>query len=492
VKTFILFALVVALSCLVPGQLELRAQPKSKDADKLAAAIKAAEAKAFAEVVKALEAHAKWCTSMQAYEEARQQWRLIAVVKHDPKAAEKGYAALAGKADDPKEKFASEAEAQRQKLMTAAGKALLDFVADARKKDGDDLALEAALIWQMFFRDDAVADERGLVWSETLGSLVLKEDVAPMEAGELRHQGVWLDKAAVEKVNNSHASMLSPWELTDGFNTLTTNLELLRAKLMLSYCARFRMLCYSRFGMEMGLRYPAGKLPVYITRERKEYVALWKKLSPSGGFQPDEEFGNFQNIQKRTLCPMATCLEKPWNKVIYKLAPQYFCQCMNHELTHQLLFEGLKWKEEGGLREGNLWVIQGIGSYMESWFWLDSGWQFKPTKTYTQTEDGTQITSRTIQAKAAKDTLKPLPKFVVEAPREFMESGALSYSHAAALVQFLMDETGPAQRLKFIRLLTEVHASRDDRDSFRKFFKDDDLEKMNTDFLAFLDGLEPE
>ena len=305
--------------------------------------------------------------------------------------------------------------------------------------------------------------------------------------GRFRHDGEWLDKPALEKANAAHASMTSAWELTDGFYALKTNLELSRAKHLLRYCTRYRLLCYSQFCLDMGLHWPAGKLPLYMTTVRKEYDEVSTKLSSS--YRKGTEFGSYLYVEKRPLGPLVACLEKPWADKLYKLAPEYVLQGMNHELTHQLLFESLRWNEGSNRREANFWAAEGIASYMEAWFWSEGGWQYMPMKGYPQTELGHQAISRCKQARNALEKLKPLAAFVAESYPEFDQAAELSYAQSAALAQFLLDAKGPVCRSKFLALLVEVHTCHDDASSFKKFFKDDDLGKLHSEFIAYLEGL---
>jgi hypothetical protein len=462
------------------------------------AKVAAAEKSALAKASKAATRYALWCAKNGAYEEARQFYRLAGYMSGNPVPARNELNKLSGKQDEFDKGYESKRDDQRSKLLKG-GEALLEVALDARKANAEGWGRECAALWLLFFRDDEMLEKAGWQWYGPLSFIVPKADIEQFEAGALRHNGEWVEADALKKANESRASFDSPWEVHDGVHLVRTTQGLSIAQRTLGHATLFRTWFMARYATELDLRLPKGFLPILLASTIDEFIQLRAGIFRSWGHEPPPDRGRGEGIYlgntTHSNCSVLMSAQgaNP-DGTRHPLAIDGLNRTAQHEITHQLLYEGRKWNakpdSEAAIQTLE-WVAEGIATVSEMLELADGAWTAHIRRTWTlfQSESVGRNT-RFATAVRSKDKFPPLSEFTVQGKAEWDKEPLQNYAQACVLCYCLLYKCDSATAEKYMRVLIEFHDLSCRPDSFSKQFKPAEMEALQALFSQFLENIE--
>ncbi|MEE8104835.1 MAG: hypothetical protein V3T86_04795 [Planctomycetota bacterium] len=160
---------------------------------------------------------------------------------------------------------------------------------------------------------------------------------------------------------------------------------------------------------------------------------------------------------------------------------------LKHELAHQIAFEYCKYdyNQSRGI-EFHFWCVEGLANYLE-WFVYEAGtWRLSKPNVLKMGENAVQgAFAWCVQNRGA---IPPVWKFMRLTQQEFVT--VENYHISATLAWFLLEGEGGKYRESFLRLLDTVHKVRDEPRSFEACFPGVEMEALQKEWEAFLDGIE--
>ncbi|CAG0983706.1 hypothetical protein PLCT2_02062 [Planctomycetaceae bacterium] len=489
---FALFALMLTLPS--PPMADAAPPPvalqQGGKRDKLRTSLQSKEKAAREKAAKAVEALANWCAKSGGYSDAIHEWSRAALLRNDFELAQKEVPKLLGKSDSPVKDYANGLETQRKKAADAST-GIWDVIAEARQKDGEDFVRELSALWAGWMGADDQLEKAGWGWCEKTGSMAPKDDIVRFEAGELRHEGAWVDAAKVEALDQAHANFKLPWMLDDGFSQIQTNLGLLAAQRLLNYATRFRLYFAHQFAVPLQLKKPAGLLPLVITKTRVEYREQCTRRYGSS-FSDTGLMGTYLGIVGEKLCAIVISREYPADGKNWPLRDGPLLHTLRHELTHQLCMEGLKAREP--TREWprfGVWAVEGLATNMEYQFEIGPRFEFRNVRRQRLSDEsetkGTELRlSYLIKDKQNLRKVEEVGRFT---DADFNTAQLTGYAESCAVVMFLLNHSA-STRAKILQFLLMAHIKQVEKDGFDKCMKGEDFTALNAAFREWLDTLQ--
>jgi len=338
-------------------------------------------------------------------------------------------------------------------------------------------------------------DRIGAVWFEPYLRCVRKDDAAKLEAGGELVDGKWLEKAAVAEQDKKHASWATPWVLSDEVHELRTTVPHRTAREILAYIGVYRRFFLSLFP-DWDLKTPGGKLLVIVTETQKDFVERLKiEQQKTGGVEaPPHQAAIYLHFANGRGPCLAT-YEPAFSGQPVKVTLKGVLLALRHELAHQIAFEFSKHAATRGREaQSQLWCIEGLGRFMESWVLEKGRWRLSRTARFLLV--GNQgVEGAYAYCQEHKDKLPPLDAlFALDWNGFFKEQLTLHYNHAATAFDFLWEGEGGRYRSGLVKLVETVHRNKDSGKTWSTCFPNVDRKALQEQFSKYVDGLkiEPE
>jgi len=451
--------------------------------DKAVAAIRkqqdTAEAKCAAEVVKC----AKALAAMKAFDEARDELRTAMIIAPHDAACRKEYAKLlAVKGDTP--------DAVTQKVADARSAAHAGCVATlvpvltAWDKAGrpEEFASLATAAVACFERPDALKAFE-LTWYEPYLFWAKKADIDRWEKGDEFVEGAWVDADKVKALDAKHANWTGPWVVGDGIHEVRTVMPLRAAKRVLEYVHAYRQFVIDYFAGEWEWKQSKSPLPIYLTETQADFQARMREYDPGG--RPSHAAAIY--LQKTGgICPVFVTFEPQiQGGSPAKIDWPSLLRDVRHETAHQILYESAMAQGAGVVPANAIdWVSEGVANFLACHRPLEGRWRLSRA---AQEPYGTGYEPASFAwVRGNFDAVPPLAKQVET--RSNIES-VEGYYAATTLAYFLLVGEERRYRAPFLKMITEVHASRAVVKTFAECFGKVDMAKMQEEWKSFVDGI---
>jgi hypothetical protein len=422
--------------------------------------LSASEKKAITKISEEILKLAEYCAMKRNFTEARGQ--LTLGLGFDPDAAKllEARKKYADQADKPPRDFLKTFAVERGRRYADCAKAVAALVKDCDKA-GD---LDKFELWidrlATVFPDENSLKSTQAVYFEPYRKWYRKVDHDKLAAGGEQIDGKWLDKKAIDKLDQQHATWNDPWKLSDEIHEIQTNAPYRKAKQLMIHVSSFRSFFLKKFSTDWDLRAPtSGKLEVICTVTQKEFEARIK----ADGYEKGER-ENFAGVYMHghggkpgpLYVTFEPKLESGENRVT---EIDDVLDTLQHELTHQIAFEYSRHAavaKEG--EEYQHWAPEGIAEYMRYYKLGRTGWHLTHPK----------------------HSAFEFSKIHEELPQEldgFFRLGRSAYRAdyyqvGAAIAHFLHDGEGGRYRKHFIKLEEMVHQGKATAGTFAECFPD--------------------
>lgn len=458
-------------------------------------AMERTEQRARAKAAKGCQAYAKWCEKRGANEEARRYFSIAAMLE-GRYPSERDFGRTAGRPDDVHERYATEKDGELSNLKSGSAD-LFSVIRDAYKAGCDHLVSESADLWLMYLKDDALLESESWVWHSEAAMLMPAVDSARVDAGDLRVQGRWIGGEEIEKHDAAHGSFASPTILTDRSFKLHSEMPLTFSLAVMGHITRWHCHLVLEMAAEMKLRKPEGVLDIYVAKTFKSYEAKCRAICEKRGspWHGTNNVGLYLGVWGIKLCPVVLSMETP-GEVRYGMTMPALLQLLQHEVTHQILTEGLVYKETATRRATlppyKLWVREGFAIWMEYLFWDHQSCAFverNVRKISLQEGSGKAAEGRLWRVSQILDRMPKVQEFVRQNDDQFYAGGLDTYAQSCALVMFLVQRSAES-RAKLFELSHVAHLRETESDAFEKVFRGEDLDQLDAALRRWIADLE--
>jgi hypothetical protein len=190
------------------------------------------------------------------------------------------------------------------------------------------------------------------------------------------------------------------------------------------------------------------------------------------------------------LCPLILSLEFPGAPVDHSM--RSLLETVQHEMTHQVLTEGLIYKETASRRPQlprfNVWIREGFATWMEMYHWSDESMRFVVRyvrETPLAEGSGKNAEGRLLRITQMKDRMKKIEDFTSQGDEAFNADGLDAYAQACALTLFLLSHSAESRACLFA-LSHSAHLREAEKDAFAKAFADYDMDALNAAFKEWI------
>jgi hypothetical protein len=307
-----------------------------------------------------------------------------------------------------------------------------------------------------------------------------KDAVAKLDAGWEYVDGEWQDPKKVAELDATHASWEHPWVFADEVHEVKSNLPRRTAKQVAAHVFAYRSFFLGYFTGEWELTPPKVKLPVIVTRTRKEMEARLAEI-PDAPAAHSNAAAFYLNSPDAVGNPCFASLESNSSDGSSMLLGYEVLQhTFEHEIGHQIAFE---YSKAAASRTGDssgdfLWVVEGLAEYMPSHRLVDGEWRLEFRSRYGTGDQ--QVEAPYGWCKANADRLPPLAQFIA-LPRERFGT-AINYHIAAALTGFLFEGKDREYRQRYVDLVEAVHSEKAGPASLAACFPGDSLTTIDAEF----------
>lgn len=451
--------------------------------DKAVAAIQkqqaAAEAKCAADLVRC----AKALAGMKAFDEAREELRFAMTVAPQDAGCRKEYAKLLTLRADTPEGAAQKATDARTPVHAACVAALVP-VLEAWDKAGrpEEFAHLATTTVACFERPKAL-ETFDLVWFEPYLAWARKSDADRWTKGDEFVDGAWLDAEKVKALDAKHEAWASPWTVGDGVHEVRTVMPLRAAKRVIEYVRSYRRFVIDYFAGEWEWKQSRGPLPIYLTATQADYQARIRAYDSSA---PAPHASAIYLQRTGGLSPVFLTFEPNLlGGGVTKIDWPSLLRDLRHESAHQILYESAMAQGAAVAAAGSIdWVSEGTANFLACHRPAEGRWRLaRPA----EEPYGSGFEPASFAwVKANFEAVPPLAKQVES--RGNIES-VEGYHAATTLAYFLLAGEDRRYRSAFVKMITEVHASRGGPKTFAECFGKVDMAKMQEQWKAFVDGI---
>jgi hypothetical protein len=310
-----------------------------------------------------------------------------------------------------------------------------------------------------------------------------KKAVAKLDAGWEYVDGAWADPKAVAAMDAQHAEWTSAWVFADEVHEVRTTLPRRTAKQVLAHVGAYRRFFLDYFTGEWDLVPPKVKLPVLVTKTRREMEALMSSATgggsaPAGGAAfylsgPGEGNPCFVSFEANVASGGSAALDFTGLQ-----------RAFEHEVGHQIAFEYSKHAAAHAPPDMDHfhWVVEGLAEFLPSYDFVDGAWKLRRRPWIPVGEGRMESTFGWCHDNV--DAIPKVSQFVALSRERFMT--AQNYHIAAALVGFLLEEKDREYRPRFVDLAEAVDQGRADGTTFAKLFEGVDMDALDKEFRAFL------
>ncbi len=343
----------------------------------------------------------------------------------------------------------------------------------------------ASLVQLMKVHDVPTADlvaKLQLVFYEPYLDWRAKAAVQKLDQGWEYVDGAWAEPKKVADLNETHRSWSDPWVFADDVHEVRSNLPRRTAKQVASHVFAYRRFFLAYFTGEWELIPPTVKLPVIVTRTRKELEARVRETPHAPPASPRAAAFYLRGSEPGNPCFASiemTAVDGTTSVGDYDMLQQSF----EHELAHQIAFEYSKAAASNAhdASEEFLWVIEGIAEYMPTYALVGGEWKLRRRTTYGTGE--MRMEAAFGWCKANADKIQPLSTFVRTSGEQFLT--VQNYHVAAALTGYLLEGKDREYRQPFIDLMEAVHRGTATAASLDACFPGDSLTTIDAEFRAW-------
>ena len=359
-------------------------------------------------------------------------------------------------------------------------------LAYAKEDCSDELAsLVANMCVNSFPTKDLVA-KLDMVLYEPYLDWRTKAAIAKLDLGWEYADGAWADPKKVEAMNAEHATWMNPWVFADEVHEVRTNLPRRMARQVAAHVFAYRNFFLSYFTGEWDFVQPTVKLPVIVTRTRaemEERVRLIPNAPPAppraaAFYLMGGDAGNpcFASVETNLLSGSTITVD-------FDTLQQTF----EHELGHQIAFEYSKHaaSQEGNSSSHFLWVIEGVADFLPNYDLVDGQWKLVRRPWLGSGEQRLEAAFAWCRKHAAE--LPPLTRFFAT-PGDRFHTGP-NYHISATLTGFLLEGMDREYRQEFIALAQAVHRDKADAAALRRYFPDEMVAAIDTQFREYCAAL---
>lgn len=392
----------------------------------------------------------------------------------------------------PKDSFAETLAEKRAAAHLAVSKALADAAVATEVDHKDRYGRYLELIQTRFPSQEAL-DTLNLAYFAPYFSWVSQTDAKALNAGGDEVDGKWLEAAAIEALNQRHATWSDPWIVSDEVHEVRTTVSLRQAKQILAYAGNYRKYFLARFAA-WDLQAPSGKLPIIVAKTQADLKAQMQAIvtkmggaAPTGGQGPQGAAYYLQTNGKLNPCFVTF---EPTDATGATFTIDKFEQLqipLVHEVTHQIVFEYSKhdFNNTRGI-EHHFWSVEAIANYMGYHVFDGKRWTLTHPRTIPM--GAGMIEGPFAHCVANKASLPNLQIFMGLNRQQFLTVN--NYHIAATLAYFLLEGESGKYRGSFIKLLERVHQVRDEPTTFTTCFPGVDMDALQAEFLRFVSGIE--
>ncbi len=382
------------------------------------------------------------------------------------------------------EKLAKKREEAHSAVAMALVKAALATEAEAPAR----YTRYLELIQTRYPSQDALA-ALNLVYFKPYSRWISGTESKILESGGDRFGDKLLNAETVAGLNGQHSDWDNPWILTDGVHELRTTVPLRQANQILYYVTAYRKYFLDRFS-SWDLRAPKGKLPIIVTKTQAELKSQMKVVTDKMGGGAGAGMNGIQGAAyylytNSDLNPCFVTYE-PTEAGGTTFTIDNFEQLqipIAHEVTHQIVFEYSKY-DCNRMRaiENHFWTVEAIANYMGYHVFDGTAWTLTHPRTI-------QMGSGLIEGPFAHcvqnvSSLPNLQVFMALSRQKFLTVN--NYHYAATLAYFLLEGQGGKYRERFIKLLSVVHKTKDEANSFATAFPGVDLDALHAEWMTFV------
>lgn len=388
----------------------------------------------------------------------------------------------------PKEGFAEKLAERRAAAHREAALALADAALATEATAPERYARYVRLIQERLPEQEALT-RLDLVYFAPYLRWVSGTEAKLLQAGGEVMGDRHVEADAVAALDRQHATWSDPWVVGDDVHEVRTTMPLRTANQILAFVGAYRRHFLERFGGAWGLKAPAGKLPIVLTRTQAELKEQLTKVAGSAAPPGGVQGAAFYLMTNSALNPCFVTYE-PLDATGVMFKVERFDQLvipLIHEVTHQLAFEYSKHDyDRSRMIQHQFWAVEGIANFMCYHVLEDGRWRLTRPRTIPMGQG--MIEGPFAWCLNNRASLPPLARFMGQSQQEFMT--VQNYHIAATLSWFLLEGEGGKYRAGFVKLLEAVHRVHDGPDTFGKSFPGVDLSTMEQEFERFVEKIE--
>jgi hypothetical protein len=166
---------------------------------------------------------------------------------------------------------------------------------------------------------------------------------------------------------------------------------------------------------------------------------------------------------------------------------------LQHETTHQLMFEGRKWNastaKRGQIDHGDI-VCEGIATMLENYFWDGQKFVWRFLREIKGAVTGQVTTSRFARALEARGELPPMDELSMLTNAQYVgDNGLRNYAQGCCLAYYMLHKCAATVREKYLKAAALVHSLQYGRETFIEVMKGEDTKKLDAEFKAWLETI---
>jgi len=313
-----------------------------------------------------------------------------------------------------------------------------------------------------------------------------KAAVAKLSDGWEYVDGAWADPKKVADLNETHKSWATPWVFADEVHEVRSNLPRRMARQVAAHVFAYRRFFLSYFTGEWELAAPTVKLPVIVTRTRKEMEARCREIPGAPTIDPRAAAVYLHGSEPG--CPCFASIEAnisdgPAVAFDYDMLEQTF----EHELGHQIAYEYSKAFAATDRESSDefIWVVEGLAEFLSTYDFVDGRWMVVRRAWLGSGEARLETAFGWVHENV--DKIPPIANFIHTPSARF---DARSYHIAAALTDYLLECKDREYRQPFIDLIEAVHRGKATPANLAACFPGDSLTTIDADFREWCRNLQ--